>query len=86
MEDIKKLYRKIASTIHPDKATDETTWQFRTRLMAELNEAYANRDITRMQAILVEWKQSPDAVPGEGIAVEIVRNHSCYCSGETSKN
>ena len=72
-EDIKKLYRKIASVIHPDKATDEKARHLRTRLMAELNEAYARKDITRMQSILDRWQESPEAVSGEGIAAELVR-------------
>ncbi len=72
-ETAKKLYRQIASTIHPDKSTDKKSRQLRTRLMAELNEAYAQRDIERMQIILSEWEQSPDAIEGEGTALELVR-------------
>ena len=72
-EETKKLYRRIASIIHPDKATDEKSRQLRTRLMAELNEAYARKDVARMQAILAAWDESPDAVPGEGTGAELVR-------------
>jgi len=72
-EGIKKLYRKIASTVHPDKATDEHSRKLRSTLMADLNEAYARRDVERMKAILSQWEESPDAVPGEGTAAELVR-------------
>jgi hypothetical protein len=72
-DDVKKLYRNIAMVIHPDKATDEKSRHFRTRLMAELNEAYARQDVARMRAILMEWEQSPDAVPGVETAAELVR-------------
>jgi cell pole-organizing protein PopZ len=72
-EDAKRLYRKIASIIHPDKATDDKSRHFRTRLMAELNEAYAQKDITKMQDILDKWQESPEAVSGEDTAAELVR-------------
>ncbi len=71
--EVKKLYRKIASLIHPDKATDEKSRRLRTRLMAELNEAYSEGDLGRMQEVLKEWKASPDLVTGEGTAAELIR-------------
>jgi hypothetical protein len=72
-EEAKRLYRKIASIIHPDKATDDKSRHVRTRLMAELNEAYAQKDITKMRNILDQWQESPEAVSGEGTAAELVR-------------
>jgi cell pole-organizing protein PopZ len=72
-EDAKRLYRKIASIIHPDKATDDESRHIRTKLMAELNEAYAQKDIIKMQAILDKWHESPEAVLGEGTGAELVR-------------
>jgi hypothetical protein len=72
-DEIKRLYRKIAAIIHPDKGTDEQSRKLRTRLMAELNNAYAKKDVARMRAILAEWEHSPDAVPGEGTGAELVR-------------
>ena len=41
--------------------------------MAELNSAYARKDVARMKAILAEWEQSPDAVSGDGIGADLVR-------------
>ena len=72
-EEAKKLYRKIASIIHPDKATDEDSRQLRTSLMCELNEAYAKKDIAKMQRVLEKWQESPEAIPGDGTAAELVR-------------
>jgi len=72
-EDIKKIYRKIASVIHPDKATDEKSRHLCTQLMAELNDAYARSDVTKMQNILERWHESPEAISGEGTAAELVR-------------
>lgn len=72
-EEEKKLYRQIASMIHPDKSTDDKSRHLRTRLMAKLNEAYAQKDITKMRNILYQWQESPEAISGEGTAAELVR-------------
>ncbi len=72
-EDIKKLYRQIAIKIHPDKSVNESDREYRTKLMAEVNDAYANGDIERLRQILHEWESSPESVIGEGIASDLVR-------------
>jgi len=72
-EEIKKLYRQIAMKIHPDRATGEKEREHQTKLMAEVNDAYANGDIERLRQILQEWESSPESVIGEGIANDLVR-------------
>ena len=72
-EKAKRLYRKIASIIHPDKATDDKSRHLCTSLMAELNDAYARKDIAKMKDILYKWNESPEAVIGEDTAFELVR-------------
>ena len=72
-EDLKRLYREIAKRIHPDLATDDAERAKRTRLMAEVNRAYAEGDEGRLRAILNEWETSPDAVTGVGVGAELVR-------------
>lgn len=72
-DEIKKLYRQIAMKIHPDRATGEKEKEYQTKLMAEVNDAYANGDIERLRQILREWESSPESVKGEGIAVDLVR-------------
>jgi len=67
------LYRQIAVKIHPDKATNASEREYRTKLMAEVNNAYAAGDIERLRQILQEWESSPASVIGEGIAVDLVR-------------
>jgi len=72
-EEIKILYRQIAMKIHPDRATGEKEKAYQTRLMAQVNDAYAAGDIERLRQILQEWESSPESVIGEGIAVDLVR-------------
>ena len=71
--EVKKVYRRIASIIHPDKAAEARSRPLRTKLMAELNEAYARKDTMKMQRILQKWQESPEAVVGDDIAAELIR-------------
>jgi len=73
VKEVKKVYRKIASIIHPDKAAEARSRPLRTKLMAELNEAYACKDTMKMQRILQKWHESPEAVAGDDIAAELIR-------------
>src|SRR3972149_4374935 len=79
-----KIAEKIAQKNPKDKTAkkesetaretaNNTEKEFHTRLMAEVNDAYANGDIERLRQILQEWESSPESVKGEGIAVDLVR-------------
>ena len=64
-QDLKKIFRNLARTIHPDLALDEPARWRRHSLMAEANRAYAERDEDRLRLILHAWERSPDAVLGD---------------------
>ena len=61
---VRKLFRDVAKTIHPDLAHDEHTRDRRHSLMIEANRAYALRDEERLRKILEAWERSPEAVKG----------------------
>ena len=73
LKEMKKLYRKIAAIIHPDKAAEGRCRDFRTDLMAALNDAFARKDSASMLGILEQWRESPEAVAGEGPVAELER-------------
>jgi hypothetical protein len=62
---VRKLFRDVAKTIHPDLADDHTRDR-RHALMIEANRAYALGDEERLRMILEAWERSPESVPGEG--------------------
>jgi hypothetical protein len=63
--DLKRMFRDIAKAVHPDRATDhhldERTRYRRHSLMAEANQAYAERDADRLRLILRAWELDSDA-------------------------
>lgn len=72
-DSLKKLYRDVAKSIHPDLATEDADRARRQHFMAEANEAYTEGNEAKLQAILRDWDSSPEAVKGEGIAAELIR-------------
>ena len=55
--DIKKLFRKVAQRIHPDRARNEADRTWRTGLMAEANRAYRNGDAATLHEVLAVWEE-----------------------------
>jgi hypothetical protein len=70
---VRKLFRDVAKTIHPDLARDEQTRDRRHSLMAEANRAYALGDEARLRRILETWENSPEAVQGSDPEAERLR-------------
>jgi hypothetical protein len=65
---MRKLFRDVARTIHPDLARDEHARDRRHALMIEANRAYALRDEEQLRRILETWERSPEAVQGSDAA------------------
>jgi len=61
---VRRLFRDVAKTVHPDLARDEITRDRRHALMIEANRAYAMGDEDRLRSILEAWHRSPEAVQG----------------------
>jgi len=72
---VRRLFRDVAKTIHPDLAGDDTRDR-RHALMVEANRAYALGDEEQLRWILQTWETSSDAVQGsdpEAIRLRLVR-------------
>ncbi len=61
-DELKKVFRDVAKSIHPDLAVDGPEWNRRHSLMAEANRAYAERDADRLRLILHAWQNDPDSI------------------------
>ena len=72
-EDIRKQFRKAAMRLHPDQAVDEADRQRREHWMARLNAAYTRGDGAGIEAVIADFEQSPEAVPGEGVEAQLER-------------
>lgn len=71
--DLKKIFRNLAKTLHPDLALDEPARWRRHSLMAEANRAYAERDEDRLRLILHAWERSPEAIVGNDAGSDLER-------------
>jgi hypothetical protein len=72
-ESLREGYRQAAKLLHPDLTLDPKQKEIRHRLMAQLNEAYAEGDEERIRQILRDWRASPENVEGDGLGAELVR-------------
>jgi hypothetical protein len=61
---VRKLFRDVAKTIHPDLARDQAARDRRHALMIEANKAYALGDEEQLRWILDTWERSPESVQG----------------------
>jgi len=55
--DIKKLFRRLAQQIHPDRASSEADRTWRTQLMSEANRAYQAGDEAALLEIQALWRE-----------------------------
>lgn len=81
-DDLKRLFREIARQLHPDLSPAAAHRARRTQLMADANAAYAAGNLAGLEAILSDWRNSPEAFEGEGIAAELVRTIRRIHKGE----
>ena len=72
-EALKRLYRDVAKTIHPDLANDDTERANRHAFMIRANEAYEQASESRLAEILHEWNSSPESVRGDSPGAELIR-------------
>lgn len=72
-ERLKKLYREIAKSFHPDLAGDETERSQFQQIMADANQAYKNGDEQLLEKLFTQGKHSPEMVKGDGTGVDLVR-------------
>jgi hypothetical protein len=58
---IQEVYRKLASSLHPDREPDETERQRKTKIMQEVNVAYGKKDLLRLLELQLELEHIDQA-------------------------
>jgi hypothetical protein len=71
--ELRALFRQVARALHPDFVLDPQEKIRRTALMAEANAAYREADANRLNELLRETRDDPDAIRGTDIAARLVR-------------
>ncbi|WP_119072324.1 hypothetical protein [Aggregatilinea lenta] len=66
---LKRLYRALARRFHPDLSTDPDERERRTRLMAEINAAYAARDLNALHLLSEQPSGATPDVPLAALAL-----------------
>lgn len=61
---VKRLFRRIAQQIHPDRANDESDRAWRTQLMIEANHAYRLGDEHSLLQLAAKWEAGRESPPG----------------------
>ncbi len=72
-QELKRLYRELAKRFHPDLAETEEERQENSDLMAEINEAYARKDLDKLKEIAEREGERLRSVPGETQAEKLAR-------------
>jgi hypothetical protein len=72
-QELKRLYRELAKWFHPDLAETEEERRENSELMAEINEAYAQKDLDKLREIAEREGERLRNVPGETLAEKLAR-------------
>jgi hypothetical protein len=56
-QSVREVYRRLASSLHPDRESDPVERDRKTRLMQRANQAYASDDLLSLLALQVEIEQ-----------------------------
>ncbi len=56
-QSVREVYRKLASALHPDRATDTADQERRTAMMKRVNQAYDANDLLGLLSIQIEIEQ-----------------------------
>ncbi len=70
---LRRLYLDVAKQLHPDLTVDPEQRARRERLMSDANAAYRKGDQRALRSIIEQWESDPEAVPGAGVAAELIR-------------
>ncbi|GAO35332.1 hypothetical protein SCT_0718 [Sulfuricella sp. T08] len=72
-DELKNLYRAAARRLHPDRGASDADRSLRNDLMAQVNVAYRAGDQARIEAIIAEYRDHPEAIEGDDVGARLIR-------------
>jgi hypothetical protein len=78
---VREVFRKLASALHPDRASDDEDRTRRTALMQRVNQAYAKEDLLGLFALQLEIEQI-DPAHLNGASSERMRHYNRVLSSQ----
>jgi hypothetical protein len=72
-DELKTLYRELAKLLHPDLTLDPEEKVRRHGLMQQINEAYQNGNLKKLQDIWEAERNNPENIKGDDIGSALVR-------------
>lgn len=73
-QSVRDVYRRLASSLHPDREPDDTARVRKTALMAQVNEAYARNDLLALLTVQIDIEQI-DAAHLQGVPETRMRHY-----------
>lgn len=70
-DDLQRLYRQAAKEMHPDLAKNEEDRELRNDYMTEVNRAYRDQNLERLNEILSDWEQNLEHKPISELVIEL---------------
>ncbi len=71
--ELNQLYRRAASLMHPDRATDDVDRNERNNWFGRVNQAVDASDKAALRKLITDYQARPESIRGEGTAFELVR-------------
>jgi hypothetical protein len=72
-QSVRRLFRKLAEALHPDKVLQEEEKERRTEAMKEITRAYQEGDLARLVELERAWLLDPAALPSVAAGDELDR-------------
>ena len=71
--ELREIYRELAKLVHPDLTLDPVEKARRHGLMQQINEAYQNGDMAKLEEILDIEKHNPESIKGDDVSALLVK-------------
>ncbi|MGJ0514880.1 MAG: J domain-containing protein [Methylomicrobium sp.] len=71
--EIKQAYRQAAKLMHPDRASTDAERERRNVIMAQVNRAYENGDLSAIERLIVDFGQDPEAIVGDDLGSRMIK-------------